>query len=87
MSEIGHNSVAGDELRQFLERIERVDEEIAGMRDDRKEIFAELKGRGYDVKTVRRVLKLRKKDASEIQEEKAMLDLYASAIGLEALLD
>lgn len=88
MSEIGHNSgVAGDELRQFIERIERVDEEIASMREDRKEIFAELKGRGYDAKTVRRILRLRKKDHSEIQEEKALLDLYASAVGLTALLD
>ena len=75
-------SVAADELKQFIERIERVVEEIAGLQGDVKDIFAELKGRGFDTKAVRQILKLRAKDHAERAEEEAILELYMSALGM-----
>lgn len=77
------HAVAAGELRQFLERIERLDEEMAGLRGDQKDIFAEAKGRGYDVKTMRRLLALRKLDHAERQERAALLQLYADALGMQ----
>ena len=74
--------VAADELRAFIERIERLDEEKAGIASDIKEVFAELKGRGFDVKAVRTILRMRKKDHSERQEEEAILELYMQALGM-----
>lgn len=82
MSEIGHNGFAADELRQFIERIERLDEEISGLNADKSDVFKEAKGRGFDVKIMRTVLRLRKKDHAERQEEDAILDLYLSALGM-----
>lgn len=82
MSEIGHNGIAADELRQFIERIERLDEEISGLNGDKSDVFKEAKGRGFDVKIMRTVLRLRKKDHAERQEEDAILDLYLSALGM-----
>lgn len=75
-------SVASDELKQFIERLERMDEEIAGLRDGRKDIVAEAKGRGFDTKAISTILRLRKKDHSERQEEEAILELYLQAIGM-----
>lgn len=78
----GGNSVAPAELRSFLERVEHVEEEIAGLRGDKKDIFAEAKGRGYDVKVLRELLKLRKADQAELQEHRAILELYGQALGM-----
>ena len=74
--------VAGAELLQFVERIERLEEEKAGIAGDIKEVFAEMKGRGFDAKAVRAILRLRKKDRSERQEEEAILELYMQALGM-----
>lgn len=74
--------VAADELRQFIERIERLQEELDGMKSDIKEVFAELKGRGFDVKAVRSILRIRKQDHSERQEQEAILELYMRALGM-----
>ncbi|GEO97825.1 DUF2312 domain-containing protein [Methylobacterium haplocladii] len=74
--------VAADELRQFIERIERLEEEKAAIAGDIKEVMAELKGRGFDVKAVRTILRLRKKDHAERQEEEAILELYMQALGM-----
>ncbi|GJE54724.1 MULTISPECIES: DUF2312 domain-containing protein [Methylobacterium] len=74
--------VAADELRQFIERIERLEEEKAGIGGDIKEVFQELRGRGFDVKAVRTLIRMRKKDHSERQEEEAILDLYMQALGM-----
>lgn len=75
-------SVAAGELRQFIERIERLEEEKAALQDDIKDVVAELKGRGYDVKAVRAILKLRKQDPDERQEAEAILELYLNALGM-----
>ena len=78
------DSVAAEELKQFLERIERLEEEKAGIAGDIKDVFAELKGRGFDVKAVRQILRIRKQDHAERQEQEAILELYLQALGMQA---
>ncbi|MDE4914981.1 DUF2312 domain-containing protein [Methylobacterium sp. 092160098-2] len=74
--------VAADELKQFIERLERLEEEKAGIMGDMKEVFAELKGRGFDAKAIRTILRIRKQDHSERQEQEAILELYMQALGM-----
>ena len=74
--------VAAAELRQFVERIERLEEEKAALANDVKEVFSEMKARGYDTKIVRKVIRLRKQDQAERQEEEAVLELYLGALGM-----
>jgi uncharacterized protein (UPF0335 family) len=81
MSTIGHNGVGADELRQFIERITRLEEEKAGIASDIKDVYAELKGRGFDAKTVRQIIKIQKMDADERAEQEALLELYLAALG------
>lgn len=76
-------NVAAAELRQFIERIERLEEEKKSISDDVKDVFGELKGRGYDVKAVRTIIRLRKKDANERIEEETILQTYMAALGME----
>jgi uncharacterized protein (UPF0335 family) len=76
-------TVAAGQLRAFIERIERLEEEKQTIADDIKEVFAEAKGTGFDTKAIRTILRLRKKDAAERQEEEAILDLYMAALGME----
>src|SRR3978361_1448689 len=73
--------VAADELKQFIERLERLEEEKAGIMGDIKEVFAELKGRGFDAKAVRTILRIRQQDHSERQEQEALLALSQQALG------
>lgn len=80
-------SVSGAQLRAFIERIERLEEEKRTIADDIKEVKAEAKGCGYDLPTINAILKLRKKDAAERDEEQAMLDLYMSALGMLPLFE
>jgi len=75
-------SVARDQLRSIVERIERLEEEKKAIADDIKEVFAEAKGNGFDVKTLRTVVRMRKIESAERQEQEAMLDLYMSALGM-----
>jgi uncharacterized protein (UPF0335 family) len=75
-------SVAADQLKSLIERIERLEEEKAGIAGDIREIFAEAKGNGFDTKAMRKILALRKKDFSERQEEEAILELYMQALGM-----
>ena len=77
------NTVAAGQLRAFIERIERLEEEKQTIADDIKEVFAEAKGTGFDTKAMRTIIRLRKKDANERQEEEAILDLYKAALGME----
>lgn len=79
---IADTSVAADELKQFVERIERLEEEKAAIAGDIKEIYAELKGRGFDGKAVRKIIALRKKALEERMEEDAILELYLQALGM-----
>ncbi|QPC87395.1 DUF2312 domain-containing protein [Mesorhizobium sp. NBSH29] len=78
----GPQAVAVGQLRAFIERVERVQEDIDALSDDRKEIFAEMKAMGFDTKAVRAVIKLRKMDEAERQEAEAILDLYKAALGM-----
>ncbi|MFN4087855.1 MAG: DUF2312 domain-containing protein [Alphaproteobacteria bacterium] len=80
MTDIG--GVTAEQLRSYIERIERLEEEKAGLAADIKDVFAEAKGNGFDVKTMRQVLKLRKMDASDRDEQEALLDLYLHALGM-----
>lgn len=75
------NVAAQGRLRSIVERLERLAEDKAAVTADEKEVFAEAKGEGYDVKTLRRVLALRKIDKAKRQEADAVLDLYMSALG------
>jgi len=73
---------AKDRLRSFVERVERLEEEKKALSDDIKEVYAEAKGEGFDVKTMRQVVRLRKMDKADFQEAEAMLDLYLGALGM-----
>ena len=75
-------TVAGQELRQFIERFERLDAEKKDIADAQKEVMAEAKGRGYDTKVIRKVIAIRKRDANDLAEEEAVLDMYKSALGM-----
>ena len=74
-------SAAQGRLRTIIERIERLEEDKAAISTDIKEVFAEAKGEGFDVKILRKVVRFRKQDKSKRMEEEAVLDLYLSAIG------
>ncbi|MEX0405787.1 DUF2312 domain-containing protein [Aquibium sp. LZ166] len=76
-------TVAAGQLRAFIERVERLEEEKSQLQEDIKEIYAEMKGTGFDTKAVRTIIRLRKKDQAERQEEEAILDLYKAALGME----
>jgi uncharacterized protein (UPF0335 family) len=71
-----------DRLRSFIERVERLEEEKKALADDIKEVYAEAKGEGFDVKIMRQVVRLRKMDKADFQEADAMLDLYLTKIGM-----
>ena len=77
--------VAKDHLKAFVERIERLEEEKKTISDDIRDVFAEAKGNGYDVKALRTVIKLRKQDKDERKEQEAILEVYLQALGM--LLD
>jgi uncharacterized protein (UPF0335 family) len=74
-------AAAQGRLRSLIERIERLEEDKAAVMNDMKEVYAEAKGEGYDVKTLRKVIRIRKQDRAKRQEEEAILDLYLSALG------
>jgi uncharacterized protein (UPF0335 family) len=74
--------IARDQLRSIIERIERLEEEKQAIADDIKEVYAEAKGNGYDTKTLRAVVRIRKQDTAERQEQEALLDLYLAALGM-----
>jgi len=74
--------VAADQLRSFIERIERLEEEKAGISGDIKDVYSEAKGNGFDTKAIRKIISLRKKDHAERQEEDAILETYMQALGM-----
>lgn len=77
------DSVAQDQLRAFVERIERMEEEIAACNADKKEIYAEAKGNGFDVPTLKKIVSIRRQDANTLMEAQALLDLYMEALGMD----
>ncbi|WP_075215169.1 DUF2312 domain-containing protein [Mongoliimonas terrestris] len=82
VAEVADTGVAADELKQFIERIERLEEEKKAIADDVRDVYAEAKGRGYDVKAIRAIVRLRAKEPHEREEEEAILELYKSALGM-----
>lgn len=80
----GDNVLTGTaqtQLRTIIERVERLEEDKAGIMADLKEVYAEAKGSGFDTKIVRKVVRMRKQDKAKLSEEEALIDLYVSAIG------
>lgn len=84
MTEIGHNSVSKDQLKSIIERVERLEEDKAAIASDIKDVYAEAKGNGYDVKALRRIVSLRKQDPDKRAEQEAILDTYMHALGMLA---
>lgn len=80
MPEVG--GIAGDRLKSFIERIERLEEEKKALAEDIKEVFAEAKGVGFDVKIIRQIIKIRKMDQDDLDEQEALLETYLHAIGM-----
>ncbi|RDE08037.1 DUF2312 domain-containing protein [Pelagibacterium lacus] len=76
------HGIARDQLRAFIERIERLEEEKKAIADDIKEVYAEAKGSGFDTKVMRQIVRIRKQDRNERAEQEAILDLYLHALGM-----
>ena len=74
--------VTANELRQFIERFERLESEKKDIADQQKEVMSEAKSRGYDTKVIRKVIALRKRDKDDIAEEEAVLEMYKEALGM-----
>ena len=74
--------VAGDRLKSFIERIERLEEEKRALAEDIKEVYAEAKGTGFDTKIMRQLIKIRKIDKDDLDEQETLLDVYKRAIGM-----
>lgn len=81
-ADLAATGVAAQELKQFVERVERLEEEKKGITGDIREVYAEMKGRGFDVKAVREIIKIRRQDHSERKEMEAILELYMSALNM-----
>ncbi|MCJ8325235.1 MAG: DUF2312 domain-containing protein [Rhizobiales bacterium] len=79
---VDSSGVARDRLKSFIERVERLEQEKKAITDDIKEVFAEAKGEGFDVKVIRMIIAIRKQDSNERSEQEAILDLYLHALGM-----
>ncbi|HEV2303608.1 MAG TPA: DUF2312 domain-containing protein, partial [Stellaceae bacterium] len=80
MPEVG--GIAGERLRAFVERIERLEEEKRTLAADIKEVYAEAKGSGFDTRTMRQVIRLRRMDKDDVDEQETLLDIYKRALGM-----
>ena len=80
MPDVG--GIAGERLKSFIERIERLEEEKRALAEDIKEVFSEAKGVGFDVRTMRQILRLRRMDQDDLDEQEALLDTYKRALGM-----
>jgi uncharacterized protein (UPF0335 family) len=74
--------IAGEHLKSFIERIERLEEERKALGDDIRDVYAEAKGNGFDVKVMRQIVKIRKMDKDELDEQEALLETYLLALGM-----
>ena len=81
MADVG--GIAADRLRSFVERIERLEEEKKALADDIKDVYAEAKATGFDVKAMRAIVRIRKMDRADREEQEAMIDLYRHALGMD----
>ena len=82
MTDIGHNSVAKDQLKSIIERVERLEEDKAAIVTDIKEVYLEAKGNGYDTKALRAIVRYRKEDAQDRAEREAIFETYLAALGV-----
>lgn len=82
MVDVEAGGIAADALKSFIERIERLEEEKKALADDIKDIYAEAKSTGFDVKIMRQIIRLRKLDENDRQEQEALLDVYTHALGM-----
>ena len=80
MPDVG--GIAGERLKSFIERIERLEEEKRALAEDIKEVFAEAKGVGFDIKIMRQIIKIRRMDQADVDEQEALLDTYKRALGM-----
>lgn len=80
--EVVVGGVASNQLRSFVERVERLEEEKKAIADDIKDVYGEAKAMGYDTKTIRKVINIRKQDQNERMEQEAVLDTYLAALGM-----
>jgi uncharacterized protein (UPF0335 family) len=80
MPDVG--GIAGERLKSFIERVERLEEEKRALAEDIKEVYAEAKGVGFDIKTMRQIVKIRRMDQEDIDEQEALLDTYKRALGM-----
>jgi uncharacterized protein (UPF0335 family) len=76
----GSVGIAGERIRSFIERVEQIEEELKALNEGKKEVFSEAKGEGFDVKVLKEILKLRKQDKDERDEQESLLDLYIQAM-------
>ncbi|MBO1081519.1 DUF2312 domain-containing protein [Roseomonas haemaphysalidis] len=79
-SEVG--GIAADRLRSIIERVERLEEERKALADDIKDIFAEAKSAGFEVKVIRQIIRIRKQEPADVEEQETLLDLYRRALGM-----
>lgn len=87
MTTVSPDAVAAEQLRAFIERIERLEEEKSAIGGDIKEVYAEAKGNGFDTKVLRKIVAVRKMDANERMETEALMELYMSALGMQSAPD
>jgi uncharacterized protein (UPF0335 family) len=80
MPDVG--GVAGDQLKSLIERIERLEEEKRTLGEDIKEVYAEAKGNGFDVKIIRQIIRIRRMDQDDLDEQETLLDVYKRALGM-----
>lgn len=80
--DINTQAIAADRLRSFIERVERLEEEKAALTGDIRDVYAEAKGEGFDPKILRQIVRLRKMDRNDYQEQEALLELYKAALGM-----
>jgi uncharacterized protein (UPF0335 family) len=80
MPDVG--GIAGERLKSFIERVERLEEEKRALAEDIKEVYAEAKGVGFDVKIMRQIVRIRKMDQDELDEQETLLDVYKRALGM-----
>jgi uncharacterized protein (UPF0335 family) len=85
MPDVG--GIAGEQLKSFIERIERLEEDKRALSEDIKKVYAEAKGTGFDPKIMRQIIKIRKMDEEELDEEESLLDVYKRALGMSPQLN
>lgn len=78
------SGIAGDRLRSFIERIERLEDERRALGEDIREVYSEAKARGFEIRILRKIVAIRKRDQDELDEEETLLDIYMRALGMRA---